>query len=206
MNMHHKLYSIASLLDQSMEGAHRFVQEVNLALPNRVSYGKICHAISKLPVRERTTQGVAEYFLETECFIGGPYREHKPTTQIPITKHIATISTRRPREITTKVVGVTLDGRQAVVAKITMNEEIVLCREPKNSYDCNAIRVERLNGEQIGYINRHLAAELAYNFDADGGSARGYVTELTGGGYDGYSLGVNIKFTMCNAREFGRKH
>jgi len=199
MNMHHNIYSIASLLDQTVEGARRFVQEVNQALPNRVSYEKIYHTISKLPVRERTAQGVAAYFLETESFIGGPYRKHKPITQTTITKHANTISTHRPREITTKVVGVTFDGRQAVVAKLTMHEEIILRREPTNPYDRNAIRVERLNGEQIGYINRYLAAELAEHFDVDGGSARGNVTALTGGGYDGYSLGVNIGFMFPTA-------
>ena len=204
MNMHHKLYSIANLSDQSMEGARRFVQEVNQALPNRVSYGKICHAISKLPVSERTAQGVAAYLLETECFIGGPYREHKPTTQIPITKHTATISTRRPREIATKVVGVTFDGRQAVVAKLSVHEEIVLRREPTNPYDRNAILVERLNGEQIGYINRYMAAELTPNFDAIGKSIHGTVCELSGCGGYGYSLGVDIKFTVPNTRTNGR--
>ena len=74
MNMHHKLYSIASLLDQSVEGTRQFVQEVNYALPKRVSYGKIYRAISKIPARERAAQGVAAYLLETERFIGGSYQ------------------------------------------------------------------------------------------------------------------------------------
>ena len=87
------------------------------------------------------------YLLETQHFIGDPYREHKPTTQTPVTKRQANRPTHRLREIKTKVVGVTFDGRQAVVAKLTMGEEVVLRGELTNPYDRNAIRVERLNGE-----------------------------------------------------------
>ena len=203
MKRHHKLNLIARLLDQPLDEARQFVQEVNQALPSRMSYGKIYHAARGLPSHARTVTEVATYLLETEHIIGGSYREHKPNT--PITKHRDVSSAHRPREITTKVVGVTFDGRQAVVAKLSMHEEIVLRREPTNPYDRNAILVERLNGEQIGYINRYLAAELAYNFDADGGSARGYVTAVTGGGYDGYSLGVNIVFIISNAGGSGNK-
>jgi SWI/SNF-related matrix-associated actin-dependent regulator of chromatin subfamily A3 len=92
-----------------------------------------------------------------------------------------------------------------MVATLTMHEEIVLRREPTNPYDRNAIRVERLNREQIGYINRHLAAELADHVDVEGGSANGQVAALTGGGYDGYSLGVNIEFLVSNAWGSGKK-
>ena len=200
MNMHHKLYSIANLLGYSLEGTCQLVQEVNQAIPDSVSYEEIHSAIRMLPVRERTAQGVAAYLVETECFIGGPYREHKPATQISITKHTATISTRRPREITTKVVGVTFDGRQAVVAKLSVHEEIVLRREPTNPYDRNAIRVESLNGKQIGYINRYMAASLAPTIDAIGEAIHGTVYELSGGGCYGYSLGLNIRFIVRNLR------
>ena len=130
MNKHHKLNRIARLLDQPLEEASQFVQEVNQALPSRMSYGKIYHAAKGLPSHARTVPEVATYLLEKERFIGGPYREHKPNT--PITKHRDDGSAHRPREITTKVVGVTFDGRQSVVAKLSMHEEVVLWREPTN--------------------------------------------------------------------------
>ena len=205
MNMHHKLYSIASLLDQSMEGAHRFVQEVNLALPNRVSYGKICHAISKLPVRERTAKGVAAYLLKTERRNGRPLVKRISRSQTQETKHPISTPTTEPVEISTKVVGVTFDGRQDVVAKLFIHEEIVLRREPTNPYDHNAIRVERLSGEQIGYIDRCMAASLAPALDAFGEVVHGTVSMLTGGSGNGYSLGVDNRFTVPSSREYGRK-
>ncbi len=98
--------------------------------------------------------------------------------------------------ITTKVVGVTFEGRQAVVAKLHMGEQIVLRREPSNPYDANAIRVERLDGEQIGFLNRFLAQELATRFDTLGEPVDGNVINLTGSSFSGYSLGVNISFTI----------
>jgi len=96
----------------------------------------------------------------------------------------------------TKVVGVTFEGRQAVVAKLQVGEEILCRRQPTNPYDPNAIRVERLDGKQIGFINRFLAADLAPRFDAQGEPVPGTVTRLTGSLSAGYSLGVWIAFTM----------
>jgi single-stranded-DNA-specific exonuclease len=101
-----------------------------------------------------------------------------------------------PDSMITKVVGVTFEGRQVVVAKLQVGEEIQLCRELTNPYDENAIRVERLNREQIGYINRFLAADLADIFDAHCGPIKGYVRYLTGGAQGRYSLGVQISFTV----------
>ena len=69
-------------------------------------------------------------------------------------------------QVTTTVVGVTYDGRQAVEAKLQVGETVRLSREPDNPYDPNAIRVDRQTGEQIGYINRQLATSLASSIDA----------------------------------------
>lgn len=43
----------------------------------------------------------------------------------------------------------------------TEGETVVLRREPQNQYDANAIRVDNVQGEQIGHILRGLAAKLA---------------------------------------------
>jgi len=53
MDKHNKLNCIASLLDQPLEEVRQFVQEVNHALPSRVSYGKIYHAAKGLPSHAR---------------------------------------------------------------------------------------------------------------------------------------------------------
>ena len=96
--------------------------------------------------------------------------------------------------IITRVAGVTFDGRQSVIARLTLGEEILLRREPTNPYDPNAIRVERQNGYQIGYLNRHLASTLAPFFDSNHQSVSACVNCLTGSLRPGYSLGVVITF------------
>jgi single-stranded-DNA-specific exonuclease len=98
--------------------------------------------------------------------------------------------------IVTKIVGVTFDGRQSIIAHLSIGESIRLQREPTNPYDNNAICVETLNGWQIGYLNRHLAATLAPFFDAHHQSITGNVYCLTGSLRPGYSLGVIITFNI----------
>ena len=100
------------------------------------------------------------------------------------------------RVITTKIVGVTFEGRQEIVAKLQMGDRIWLEMEPDNRYDPNAIRVTRSNGEQIGYINRHLAADLVHYLRLYGYPLQGKVLLLTGSQWDGYSLGCKISFKV----------
>ena len=103
---------------------------------------------------------------------------------------------RSGSRIITRVVGVTFNGRQRVIARLAIGEEILLKREPNNPYDRNAIGVERPNGQQIGYINRHLTAVLAPFFDAHIFPVRGSVQYLAGSLSYGYSLGVVITFDV----------
>ena len=105
------------------------------------------------------------------------------------------------RIITTKVVGVSFEGRQEVVAKLQMGDLVWLEREPFNPYDTNAIRVTRNNCEKIGYISRHLARSLAPIMDRLGSPIRGKVYLLTGSHYDDYSLGVVIAFKLPKAHQ-----
>jgi len=98
--------------------------------------------------------------------------------------------------ICTKVAGVTFNNRQAIVARLNAGELIQLRREPDNPYDPNAIRVERLDSQQIGYLDRSMAAILAPFFDAHTRLVRGKVHSLIGSGQRGYSLGVIISFKV----------
>ena len=43
----------------------------------------------------------------------------------------------------------------------TPGEQVMICREPRNQYDSNAIRINNVHGDQIGHIPRNLAAKLA---------------------------------------------
>ena len=94
----------------------------------------------------------------------------------------------------TKIVGVTYqnpDGtkRQKFIKKCRVGESLELVRDPKNRYDPRAIEVQRMNGEQLGYLSRDVAGELAPLLDED----RRFeveISDLTGGLFK--SRGVNI--------------
>jgi SWI/SNF-related matrix-associated actin-dependent regulator of chromatin subfamily A3 len=43
----------------------------------------------------------------------------------------------------------------------TVGEQVMIKREPRNPYDSNAIRVNNVQGTQIGHLPRNLAAKLA---------------------------------------------
>jgi SWI/SNF-related matrix-associated actin-dependent regulator of chromatin subfamily A3 len=43
----------------------------------------------------------------------------------------------------------------------TMGEQVMIMREPGNPYDSNAIRINNVQGAQIGHLPRNLAAKLA---------------------------------------------
>lgn len=105
------------------------------------------------------------------------------------------------RTFSTTVVGVTFEGRQRVVATLSPGEQIVLRREPNNPYDHNAISVEKMNGEQIGHVNRQLAAAIALELDAFDECISGVVTAVTGGYSRSSNLGVDIQFTLPTSSE-----
>lgn len=100
------------------------------------------------------------------------------------------------RIICTKIVGVSFEDRQETIAKLHIGDRIWLELEPDNPHDPNAVMVTRNNGEQVGYLNKHLAKNLAPYFAKAAGPIRGKVKYITGSAYDGYSLGVVIQFKI----------
>ena len=50
--------------------------------------------------------------------------------------------------------------RQPIISRCRVGEALILDAEPDNPEDENAIRVLRLDGKQIGYIERDMAARL----------------------------------------------
>ncbi len=104
---------------------------------------------------------------------------------------------RAPTSFFTRVAGVTFEGRQKVVARCSVGERLTLVRDPKNEFDTGAIRVLRLNGEQLGFIPSHVsrvgdASGLAVQIDR-GSKFHCRISALTGG--RGENLGVNIEVT-----------
>lgn len=110
------------------------------------------------------------------------------------------------RVITTKLVGVTFEDRQEVIAKLHTGDLVWLDPEPDNPHDSNAVLVTRNNGESIGYLNRHLAKNLALYFERIARPVWGRVKFLTGSAFDGYSLGVVISLKIPRFMDSYRNH
>ena len=98
----------------------------------------------------------------------------------------------------TKVVGVTRENedgtsRQKIIGRLKAGDKAALRREPDNRYDPNAVAVCTASGEQIGYLSREVAAEIAPLLD-QGTRVDAEVSSLTGGGllYK-RTRGVNLK-------------
>jgi single-stranded-DNA-specific exonuclease len=95
----------------------------------------------------------------------------------------------------TKVVGVSFEGRQDVVAALRPGDALELRRDPENPYDTNAIGVW-FGTLQLGFVKREIAAKIAPNADA-GERYSAAVTAVTGGGTR--SFGINIYVTRVRA-------
>ncbi|HTD33093.1 MAG TPA: DEAD/DEAH box helicase, partial [Candidatus Elarobacter sp.] len=95
----------------------------------------------------------------------------------------------------TKVVGVSFEGRQDVVAGMRAGAALELRRDPKNAYDPNAIGVW-YGALQLGFLKRKIAQRIAPNIDG-GERYTAEVTAVTGGGTR--SVGVNVYVTRVRA-------
>ncbi|MBN1193451.1 MAG: single-stranded-DNA-specific exonuclease RecJ [Coriobacteriia bacterium] len=90
----------------------------------------------------------------------------------------------------TKLAGVTFEGRQEVVARLQPGSPLRLERQPDNPHDPCACALFDPFGDQVGFLNRRLAAVLAPVLDA-GVEYDVEVADITGGS-EGASLGVNV--------------
>jgi len=95
-----------------------------------------------------------------------------------------------------RVVGVTFDNRQAVIAELVRGDVLHIRREPHNPHDANALSVEHPSGAQIGYLPRPMAARLSPRLDAAGVDNLPATVQALSGGYGANPiLGVSIRFT-----------
>jgi single-stranded-DNA-specific exonuclease len=88
----------------------------------------------------------------------------------------------------TKIVGVSFEGRQDLVAGLLPGFALELQRQPENPHDPNAVAV-RYGALQLGYLRREIARRLAPNMDG-GDRYAASVASITGGGVR--NVGVNI--------------
>ena len=89
-----------------------------------------------------------------------------------------------------KVVGVSFEGRQKYVRQTQVNEQLTLQRDYNNPYDRNAIKVINASGNQIGFISKELAENMARSIDM-GIRYTVTVSSITGTN-PGDTMGVNI--------------
>jgi type I restriction enzyme M protein len=95
--------------------------------------------------------------------------------------------------VTTRIAGVTFEGRQEGLARLKRGDKVWLRREPDNPYDPNAVHVERRSGRSLGYLPTELAEDLADALDDLGDRHPARVTEVRGG-TDERPLGITIQF------------
>ena len=104
-------------------------------------------------------------------------------------------SEARCRTMNVAVVGVTFGSRQKTIRQLYKGEQVQLQREPDNPYDRNAIRVQRINGDQIGYIARGLATSLSPRWDELGiTTVPARVSCLKGGTPEQPTMGLLVQF------------
>lgn len=93
-------------------------------------------------------------------------------------------------EFPTKIMGVSFEGRQDIVAGLTPGAALQLERQPQNQFDPNAIAVW-FGNLQLGFLRKQIAKHLAPLIDA-AADYRARVEHITGG-KDGKNFGVNIR-------------
>lgn len=89
----------------------------------------------------------------------------------------------------TKIVGVTFENRQDLIAQLTLGQKITFKRQPENTYDANAVAVCTLDYQILGYLKAEIAQKLASLMDT-GTIYNVQVALLTGSAEQNW--GVNI--------------
>ena len=98
--------------------------------------------------------------------------------------------------VETKVIGVTFENRQKVIASMQADEQVLLVREQDNLFDCNAVAVKRTNGHVVGYLPCEVAARVAEYFNEYGRPVNAVVISITGRHMIDAALGVRIRFSI----------
>ncbi|KAF9451964.1 hypothetical protein P691DRAFT_772701 [Macrolepiota fuliginosa MF-IS2] len=84
-------------------------------------------------------------------------------------------------------------GIQYYKGLVGPGEEVVLVREPQNSYDPNAIQVKNIGQVQVGHVPRNVAAKLAPLLDRKIVTVEGVITDGNLGRSKGYTLSMTLK-------------
>lgn len=90
----------------------------------------------------------------------------------------------------TKIMGVSFEGRQDIIAGLRPGVDLLLARQPDNAFDPNAIGVAYGN-LHLGFLRKEIALHLAPLID--GGTVYHARVEHVTGGANGKNFGVNIR-------------
>nr|XP_056706370.1 helicase-like transcription factor [Euleptes europaea] len=82
-------------------------------------------------------------------------------------------------------------GLRYYTGVVNNNEMVELQREPNNRFDVNAIKVNNVNGEQVGHIKKELAACLAHIMDSKLALIEGVVPY---GAKNAFTMPVQLSF------------
>src|SRR4051812_36266957 len=93
--------------------------------------------------------------------------------------------------------GVTFEGRQEVISRVTSRVSITLKRRPNNIHDHNAIEVVTVSGESIGWIPRETAEVLAPEIDR-GILFDARIVRKIGGNRYPYGIIIHVTKSMDN--------
>ena len=94
-----------------------------------------------------------------------------------------------------KVVGITFENRQRVIARLRVGQPLRFVLEPSNLYDSHAVKIETISGEQIGYISKDRNQEIFNNIRNNKAKYEPVVSSITGGGFNA-AYGVNLEVTV----------
>ncbi|MEE6500961.1 hypothetical protein FKM82_004011 [Ascaphus truei] len=82
-------------------------------------------------------------------------------------------------------------GLRYYTGVVNNNEMVALQREPNNQYDRNAVKVNNVNGDQVGHIKKELAAALAYIMDRKLAKVEGVVPY---GAHNVFTMPLQLSF------------
>jgi single-stranded-DNA-specific exonuclease len=159
--------------------------------PSEAAFERLLEQFSAAPPPPRSAPDRADAAPEASAFLDELYANARAFLDRDAYATIGEAS-----GFNTKVVGVSFEGRQDVVAALRPGEAVELRRQPDNAYDPNAIGVW-FGALQLGFLKREIAARVAPNFDA-GERYAAEVTAVTGGGTR--SFGINIYVTRLRER------
>ncbi|GIV03766.1 MAG: hypothetical protein KatS3mg077_1509 [Candidatus Binatia bacterium] len=100
--------------------------------------------------------------------------------------------------ISVPLVGVGYEPRTKLARSVKLRDRVWLWREPSNPHDPNAVACIDGQGCTLGYLSRHLAAEMAPYMDRGANPIEAVVTELSTDVH-GALLGVRVGFYVPEA-------